>query len=514
MSLPISILERLFEQTTDAVFILDLTGRHINVNKRACHMLGYTKEELLSMSYKDISAEVDKSTSLLQSLIEYPRDLSFERLFRRKDGNVIEVEIAIEVVLDGTNCPTYIQSVVREIGERKHFERELVNAKEEAEKASQAKSTFLANMSHEIRTPLNGIIGFSELLKSTPLLPSQKKYLDYIFSAGNTLLDIINDILDFSKIEAGKLDLFPEPASLLDICHEAMDIVRFASEEKSLDLILDVPAQLPAHVLIDAARLKQILINLLSNAVKFTEKGSVTLKLYSKPYSQYESTIEFSVIDTGIGFDEKVGAKLLEAFVQASPSISRHYGGTGLGLSISNLLLKKMGSQLRFQSKMNQGATFYFTITCPYVKCSHEIPSKQLEAQTIKHDHPLNILIVEDHAMNALILEKLIEKRYPNATTRLCDNGLKAIDAIKEVAYDLVLMDVQMPILDGLSACKEIRALEASNTLPYKTHILALTASALEEDFKACMAAGMDDFVSKPLKPDQLYGLIERYTAT
>lgn len=511
MSLPIQILERLFEQTTDAVFILDLNGTHINVNKRACNMLGYTKDELLALGYKDISAEVDKSASLLNSLIDNPRDLFFERLFKRKDGSIVEVEIAIEVVLDDERKPAYIQSVVRDIGDRKRFERELVKAKEEAEKASQAKSSFLANMSHEIRTPLNGIIGFSELLKSTPLRPSQHKYLDYIFSAGNSLLDIINDILDFSKIEAGKLELFPEPTSILHLCHEAMDIVRFTSEKKKLDLILDVPEPFPTHVLVDAARLKQVILNLLSNAVKFTEVGRVTLKVTSTPKNRYESTITLSVIDTGIGIDEKIGLKLFDAFEQANASITKKYGGTGLGLSISNLLLNKMGSQLNFTSKPNVGSTFFFTLICPHVTVVEEKQTPVIQTPA-PIDRALQILIVEDHAMNALILEKLIEKRYPNAITKQCDNGLKAIEAVKDTAFDLVLMDVQMPILDGLSACSEIRALEATQSIPYKTNILALTASALEEDFKACMLAGMDDFISKPIKPNQLYALIEHYT--
>lgn len=508
MSLPIQILERLFEQTTDAVFILDLEGNHVNVNHRASEMLGYTKEELLGMSYKEISAEVEKSTALLQTLLSHPRNQHFERLFKKKDGTIIEVEITIEVVLDAHDTPLYIQSVVRDIGKRKANERELLIAKEEAEKANQAKSEFLANMSHEIRTPLNGIIGFTELLRHTPLLPNQKIYADYVLSASNALLDIINDILDLSKIEIGKLELFPESTNIYQLCLEALDIVRFSSEQKNIQLLLNITDHVSSYFLLDATRLKQVLINLLGNAIKFTHEGYVQLNLQITPLSNWDYSLLFEVIDTGIGIPEKNRNKLFEAFEQGDASITRKYGGTGLGLTISNLLLQKMGSRLTFQSTEGKGTVFRFKLQCPISNVHTEESNKPLSPSLgpKQSTSAYQILLAEDVDMNALVITKFIKLKYPSSEVVRCKNGAEVVSMALSKSFDIIFMDIQMPILDGIQSTLQIRKNERT-----RTPIIALSAGSMQEEKEKCLLAGMDDFISKPIRTEKLYELLERY---
>ncbi len=509
MSLHIKILERLFEQTTDAIFILDLNGRHLTVNSRSSEMLGYSKAELLTMSYKDVSAEVEKSEEVLKLLQTTPENRKVERKFRRKDGTVIDVEISIETVLDDDSTPLYIQSIARDITSRKKQEAELLAAKDNAEKANLAKSKFLANMSHEIRTPLNGIIGFTDLLLSTPLNALQKQYVEYVHTAGHALLDIINDILDFSKIEAGKLELFPEKTALQTLCRSAIDIVRYTAEQKQLTLTVTT-SDLPNYIVVDGARLRQVLVNLLGNAVKFTDAGKVALSASFEKTDRFSGRLSISVTDTGIGISPESEQRLFEAFEQGDRSVTRKYGGTGLGLSISNLLLKKMGSRLQFTSTLGGGSTFFFTLETPYIDSPIVKTPLPLDLHLdVANTFVFDILIVEDVPMNALVIERFIQKKYTGARIHKAKNGQEALTCLEVTPLSLILMDVQMPVMDGVTASLAIRALPIleKSGVP----IIALTAGALEDEKKRCLAAGMNDFLTKPIQPRKLYEKIDAH---
>ena len=386
-------------------------------------------------------------------------------------------------------------------------------AEAEAKRSNKAKSEFLANMSHEIRTPLNSVIGFTNLLKETNLTTLQEQYVDSANTSGRALLGIINDILDFSKIEAGMMELDVSRTDLIELLNESIDIVKYLAEEKGLKLIIKVEDSVPRFARFDSIRLKQILTNLLGNAVKFTEVGEVELSLKYEEISNEYGKFLFSVRDTGIGISEHKKNKLFKAFSQADSSTTRKFGGTGLGLIISDMIAQMMKSKIKFESVEGIGTTFYFEVETHIEEELEEIDevleSDLKESKIVDILEVKRILVADDVKMNVKLIKSVISKIRPNIEIFEATNGLNAIEVYKDNEIDLIFMDVQMPIMDGVEATINIRKIEVE--IGRRVPIIALTAGVLKEEREKCLNSGMDDFVGKPFETSKIREILSKY---
>ncbi|MCB0633983.1 MAG: ATP-binding protein [Saprospiraceae bacterium] len=384
---------------------------------------------------------------------------------------------------------------------------------ETAAAANRAKSEFLATMSHEIRTPMNGVIGMADLLSKTPLNAEQSEYLKAIMSSGQNLVSIVNDILDLSKIEAHKMSLEKRMFKLPDLLQETAGLLQEQAQEKGLEFVVDLQKDLPAFMIGDPIRIKQILLNLLSNAIKFTAEGQVVLRTSCQMDSEVNGQLLLQVSDTGIGMSENQLSRLFEPFTQAEPSTYRKYGGTGLGLAITYRLVKMMDGEIWVQSELKQGSLFSVQIPCRLAQPSLDKAGSELQENQrivtpmLAGDHPLRIMVAEDHPVNQQLMQAVLRRLGYEAA--LVENGRSAIDAFEHQGYDLIFMDVQMPVMDGVSATRYLR-----QALPEKKQpvIIAMTANALRGDRENYMAAGMDDYLAKPVQISQIEEMIIKWS--
>ncbi|MNN06641.1 Sensory/regulatory protein RpfC [compost metagenome] len=406
------------------------------------------------------------------------------------------------IIINSKNVGFYI--IAKDMTEQKM----LIAAKEAAENTNKAKSEFLAMMSHEIRTPMNGVIGMTDLLlETTHLDDTQREFVEIIRKSGDSLLAIINDILDFAKIESGKTVLHQSEFGLRDIMTEAMDMLRARADQKGLRMNLSVSEHVPDKLIGDPERLKQILINLLGNSIKFTYNGGVSVDVDLHSSCERHTLLEFRVQDTGIGIPQDKIQYLFQPFHQLDNFMNRKYEGTGLGLAITKKLVELLGGEIRVEPSEGPGATFVFTMSFQRVKGSLEATDFGERSIEAAHSHlKLKILVAEDNDINQLVLRKMLEKMGHNVV--IVNNGFEVIQAVAYETFDLIFMDMHMPGMNGLEASKILHETLPPGKIPL---IIAVTANVLKGDREQCIAAGMQDYVTKPIKSQIISEMIDKY---
>jgi PAS domain S-box-containing protein len=497
------------DHAPDMIVRVSLDAQLSYISPGSVRVFGYTPEEMALISPRDMTHPDDLHmvVDAIQQMVDNRLPQLKEPLryrAKRKDGRWIWVESNPMLVFNPGGKPIETIDIIRDITEAKLFQAELEEARVKAEAAAAAKSAFLANMSHELRTPLTSIIGFSRLMRERGDLPDEaQQHARRIYDASEALLAIINDVLDLSKLEAGHAELELQPFSLRQLADETMGLLAIQAAAKGLELKLELDPRTPELIQGDVTRLRQVLLNFLSNAVKFTSEGGVAVKTRWRRLKS-GSRLKVQVIDTGAGIAPENLARLFERFTQAEVSINRTHGGTGLGLSISKAIVELMGGRIGVDSQPGQGSTFWF-----------EIPADAAEGRAEQHvvdtemSWPdLRVLMVDDTAVNRELVKLML--RPLGLQIEEAGGGADGVQAAMTKAYDLILMDVRMPGVDGLEATRVIRAASAFNR---RTPILALTADVQPENASACREAGMDDVVAKPISPQELLAKIAHWSA-
>ena len=499
----------LIESNIDALMTTDPAGIITDVNKQMEALTGCTRDELIGAPFKSYFTDPERAEAAIKRVLSEKRVTDYELTACARDGKQTVVSYNAATIYDRSRTLQGVFAAARDVTERKRVEAELQQAKAMAETASQTKSDFLASMSHEIRTPMNAIIGIADLLAKTPLSPEQNGYVQIFRRAGDNLLNLVNDILDLSKVEASQLELERTGFSLYDLLEKVKEMVAVRAHEKGLALVCEIAPNAPSDLVGDPTRLRQVLLNLVGNAIKFTESGEVALRVAPDAESSVPAALRFTISDTGIGIPgEKLGA-VFERFTQADSSTTRRYGGTGLGLTISKRLVELMGGCIRVESGVGKGSVFSFTVPLeiwagPTRRASAPVgtgPELPLPA--------LNILLVEDSPDNRTITVAYLQDTPYRV--EIAENGAVAYAKFTAGHYDLVLMDRQMPVMDGMTATRAIREWEKANHRT-PTPIIALTASALKGDQEKFMAAGCSAYLTKPLKQEVLLRAIREHS--
>ncbi len=496
------------ENSPTGIFIANGLGDYCDVNPAACQITGYSREELLGMNLLDLIPE--SAQALAQASFAKVRgdgQAEVDVPFLRRDGSLGYWRVQAVALDDGT----YIGFVV-DLTQMHAYQEELKQAKDAALAANVAKSRFLANMSHEIRTPLNGLMGLGQLLAETQLDQGQRDYLYLMKQTADVLLKVVGDILDYAKIEAGKLELENKPFRLAEILNDALGMFQYSARQKNLELALHLEQGMPEEYSGDAFRLRQVLANLLGNAVKYTESGEISVTVTRNPIQDDLIEVQFAVRDTGVGIPQEQAEHIFDDFVQGDSSSTRRYGGTGLGLAISRGLVEKMGGRIWVETSPGQGSCFYFTCSLRPESQS----SKDLLASAESHpDKNITaasgiILIAEDEPISRMVAVKLVNSFGWEALA--AKDGQEAVALWQQGDIAAILMDVQMPVMDGYQATAVIRQLEAAEGMA-PVPIIALTAHALTDDREKCLAEGMSDYLTKPVDAQKLKTTLLKWTA-
>ena len=501
----------LIESNIDALMTTDPSGIITDVNKQMEALTGSTRDELIGAPFKDCFTERDRAEAAIKLVLSEKSVTDYELTARARDGKQTVVSYNATTFYDRSRTLQGVFAAARDVTEQKRVELELNEARAVAESASQTKSDFLASMSHEIRTPMNAIMGIADLLAQTALSATQDKYVQIFRRAGENLLNLINDILDLSKVEASQLELERTGFSLKEQTEIAIEMVTARAQEKGLTLTCDIAADVPDNVIGDPTRLRQVLMNLLGNAIKFTASGTVSLRVEPNGDPLSPTSLRFSVQDTGIGIPDEKHARVFERFTQADSSTTRRFGGSGLGLTICKRLVELMGGRIWVESKVAMGSTFSFALPLEVETSTPRVDAITERASLELPLAPLRILLTEDSPDNCTITLAYLEGTP--YTVEVAENGALACEMFRAAKYDLVLMDRQMPIMDGLEATRIIRAWEDLNGRN-PTPIIALTASALKGDREMCLAAGCTAFLTKPIRQAVLLQAIREHTAT
>ena len=522
-----------------AILMLDASGTIVSWNSAAMSMTGFLAEEIVGKNVSVFDVESGDFSGLgADEQLEHAREegrWEGQAWRNRKDGSLYWANISLSALKDEAGRLRGFAMVIRDVTERRRAEEDLLNAKDAAEAANRAKGAFLANMSHEIRTPMNGILGMTELALETDLTPRQREYLGLVKSSTDALLTVINDILDFSKIEAGKLELWPTDFSFRAVVEETVQTQASWAFRKGLELECRIASEVPETVVGDSGRLRQVIINLVGNAIKFTERGAVIVEAELQEAGQHgEPAIHIAISDTGIGIAETKIGTIFAPFEQADNSITRRYGGTGLGLSISSEIVALMGGRIWVDSRVGEGSTFHISLPVGRgVGQQSEVvesglTSRRAETEgvvaSLERDAPVPVggaadsgvvaggivLIADDHLVNQRLAARLLEKAGFKAT--MVENGKQALEALEASEFDFVLMDLQMPVMDGFEAVLRIRRLEEEKK-KRRVPVIALTAHEMQADRERCLAHGFDGFLSKPVNKAALAECISRVIA-
>ena len=502
------VLSRAIEQSPAVNIITDANGMIQYVNPKFYALTGYTLDEVLGKSPSILSSGIHTKAFFeeLWATIGAGRTWQGEMCNRKKDGSLYWEYTCISPVRNEAGEISQYIATKEDITEKKVSAQMLVRAKDDADAASRSKSEFLANMSHEIRTPLNAIIGMAYLAMRSEIGDKARDYLGKIHFSGKHLLNIVNDILDISKIEAGKFEIEKVPFRTDRLLANVASMIKDSADVKELKLELIHDPSIPGLLEGDFLRLSQILVNYISNAIKFTEKGKIVIRFSRLDETETDMRLRFEVTDTGIGLTPEQIGKLFQSFQQADSSTSRKFGGTGLGLSICKKLAELMGGEVGVISQPGAGSTFWFTSRLGKVQAgssaTRPVQSFGLQTAGIEAIRGASILLAEDNVFNQEVAVDMLEQAGARVT--VANNGKEALACLRRAQFDCVLMDMQMPEMDGLEATRQIRADPALADIS----VIALTANIMQSDRDRCFAAGMNDFINKPFLPEQFYATI------
>ncbi|MGE5330011.1 MAG: ABC transporter substrate binding protein, partial [Deltaproteobacteria bacterium] len=510
------------ENTKDFIWTMGLDGKFLYVSPSVKNIRGYTSEEVLNQTIDKALTKCSSQLALntladissrINSGERYIEPIYFEFEQPCKDGSVVWTEVWVYTLFKKNGEFNYFLGYSHDLTERKKAEEVLRKAKEAAEEANKAKSEFLANMSHEIRTPMNGIIGMTELTLLTDLTEVQRENLNLVKISAHSLLRVVNDVLDYSKIEAGKVELEYTAFDIKEIINEVIDLFGIAAKQKNVKINLKYDKSIPQTLIGDPGKIRQIISNIIGNAVKFTDKGEINVNVYIEDFYEQVLLLRFSISDTGIGIKQEKLDMIFDSFTQADGGCSRKYGGTGLGLAISKKLVEVMGGKIWAESECGVGSVFHFTIKLKSNDKVNNIMQKpdylpETENKEAYDEKALNALVVEDDDTSRKIISTLLINL--NCTVYGTSNGKEALEIILNNNFDLIFMDIQMPIIDGYAMTSLIRQMEKKLN-KQRTPIIALTAYAVEGDKERCIEVGMDDYIPKPINLEEFQYKIKQW---